>query len=166
MTNEELTRVNSELVTRIQELEKERDGLQAKWDKRFNKPKQEEFSFPTLLKWADEIVKSYPLYKKFIAHTPLDNDCAVWMAEFARNQLVLASFPTTVEEVEREEWRQEKQNLTTLSQTCLSYFHAQSAYLHAMNTKQPDAKELCLKADALRDKALKMAEKIGLAPLT
>lgn len=104
--SQEIDKVNGELLA-------ENTELKEKLAKRFNKPEQEEFSFHTLLKWADRLVKEYPLYKRFIRGTPLDNDCAVWMVEFARNQLALASIPTTVEEVEREEWRQEKHQLTT-----------------------------------------------------
>ena len=42
--------------------------------------------FIQLLKEAEEIVKSKPTYKRFIDGTPLSNDIAVWMAEFAMEQ--------------------------------------------------------------------------------
>lgn len=40
-----------------------------------------------LLNEADDIVKSKHLYKRFIESTPLENDIAVWMADFASAQL-------------------------------------------------------------------------------
>ena len=45
--------------------------------------KQEPVAWVDLLKEADEIVRSKPLWKKFIDGTPLANDIAVWMANFA-----------------------------------------------------------------------------------
>lgn len=44
-----------------------------------------------LLADADKIVKTYPLYKKLIQGTPLDNDIACFMANFARNRIHQAS---------------------------------------------------------------------------
>lgn len=41
------------------------------------------FDFVSALKEAEAIVASYPLHKKFIDGTPLQNDIAVMMAEFA-----------------------------------------------------------------------------------
>lgn len=46
-------------------------------------PVRESIGFVEALKNAEEIVKAYPLYRKFIDGTPLQNDIAVWMAEFA-----------------------------------------------------------------------------------
>ncbi len=40
-----------------------------------------------LLNEADGIVKSKCLYKRFIESTPLENDIAVWMADFAFERL-------------------------------------------------------------------------------
>ena len=40
-----------------------------------------------LLNEADGIVKSKRLYKRFIESTPLENDIAVWMADFAFERL-------------------------------------------------------------------------------
>lgn len=37
-----------------------------------------------LLKEADQIVKNKPTWKRFIDGTPLSNDIAVWMADFAQ----------------------------------------------------------------------------------
>jgi hypothetical protein len=37
-----------------------------------------------LLKQAEEVVRSKPLWKKYIDGTPLANDIAVWMASFAQ----------------------------------------------------------------------------------
>jgi len=47
-------------------------------------PVQESVAWVDLLKQADEIVRSKPLWKKFIDGTPLANDIAVWMASFAQ----------------------------------------------------------------------------------
>lgn len=40
-------------------------------------------SWVDLLKQAEEIVRSKTLWKRFIDGTPLENDIAVWMADFA-----------------------------------------------------------------------------------
>lgn len=39
-------------------------------------------SMVELMKEAQEIVQSKPLFKSFIQGTPLENDIAVWMADF------------------------------------------------------------------------------------
>jgi hypothetical protein len=41
-----------------------------------------EFDFVKLLKQADELVRGFPLYRKFIDGTPLENDIAVWLTQF------------------------------------------------------------------------------------
>ena len=43
---------------------------------------RESISFVDALAAAQKVVESYPLYRKFIDGTPLQNDIAVWMAEF------------------------------------------------------------------------------------
>lgn len=40
-----------------------------------------------LLKEAQEIVKSKCTYRRFVDGTPLDNDIAVWMADFVMEKL-------------------------------------------------------------------------------
>jgi hypothetical protein len=45
---------------------------------------QEPVAWVELLKDAEQIVRSKPLWKKFIDGTPLANDIAVWMADFAQ----------------------------------------------------------------------------------
>lgn len=42
-----------------------------------------EISFIDTLEEAKKVVKTSPLYRKFIDGTPLANDIAVWMTEFA-----------------------------------------------------------------------------------
>jgi len=44
----------------------------------------EPVAWPALLKAAQEIVESKPTWKHFIDGTPLANDIAVWMADFAQ----------------------------------------------------------------------------------
>jgi len=40
-----------------------------------------------LLKAAQERVNGSVLFKRFIEHTPLENDVAVWMAEFTQERI-------------------------------------------------------------------------------
>jgi hypothetical protein len=47
-------------------------------------PVQEPVVWFDLLKQAEEVVRSKPLWKKYIDGTPLANDIAVWMASFAQ----------------------------------------------------------------------------------
>jgi hypothetical protein len=42
--------------------------------------------YVALLDEARRRVYSSPLYRRFIEHTPLENDIAVWMADFASEQ--------------------------------------------------------------------------------
>lgn len=46
---------------------------------------REPVDWADLLHEAQSIVESKSVYKKFIKHTPLDNDIAVWMADFAES---------------------------------------------------------------------------------
>jgi hypothetical protein len=45
---------------------------------------QQPVAWVDLLKKAEEVVRSKPLWKKYIDGTPLANDIAVWMASFAQ----------------------------------------------------------------------------------
>jgi uncharacterized UPF0160 family protein len=45
---------------------------------------QEPVAWVDLLKQAEEVVRSKSLWKKYIDGTPLANDIAVWMADFAQ----------------------------------------------------------------------------------
>jgi hypothetical protein len=47
-------------------------------------PVQEPVAWTDLLKQAEEVVRSKSLWKKYIDGTPLANDIAVWMANFAQ----------------------------------------------------------------------------------
>lgn len=58
-------------------------GYQHGWKDRVSE--RESINFVDALKNAQAIVEKYPLYRKFIDGTPLQNDIAVWMAEFAIN---------------------------------------------------------------------------------
>ena len=49
-------------------------------------PAQEPVAWVDLLKEADQIVRNKSLWKKFIDGTPLSNDIAVWMADFAQEK--------------------------------------------------------------------------------
>ena len=53
------------------------------WQGRGSAPERESIGFVEALANAEKVVKAYPLYRKFIDGTPLQNDIAVWMAEFA-----------------------------------------------------------------------------------
>lgn len=44
-------------------------------------------NYVDMLKEAEGIVKSKCTYKRFVEGTPLDNDIAVWMADFAMEKL-------------------------------------------------------------------------------
>ncbi len=44
-------------------------------------------NYVELLKEAQQIVESKCIYKRFIDGTPLDNDIAVWMADFVMEKL-------------------------------------------------------------------------------
>jgi len=48
-------------------------------------------SLSSLMKEAQAIVESKYVFKKFIRATPLENDVAVWMAEFAKDALCKAA---------------------------------------------------------------------------
>ena len=50
-------------------------------------PVQEPVVWFDLLKQAEEVVRSKPLWKKYIDGTPLANDIAVWMASFAQEHI-------------------------------------------------------------------------------
>jgi hypothetical protein len=47
-------------------------------------PDEQPVAWVDLLKEADQIVKNKPTWKSFIDGTPLSNDIAVWMADFAQ----------------------------------------------------------------------------------
>ena len=64
--------------------------------------------FIQLLKEADEIVKSKPTYKRFIDGTPLSNDIAVWMAEFAMEQHDTSTLDELRKDAERYRWLRDK----------------------------------------------------------
>jgi hypothetical protein len=51
-----------------------------------------------LLKQAEEVVRSKPLWKKYIDGTPLANDIAVWMASFAQEHTTPPAQPAPVQE--------------------------------------------------------------------
>lgn len=48
---------------------------------------RERIGMPSLMKEAQAIVEEKFLFKKFIDGTPLENDIAVWMAEFAQEKI-------------------------------------------------------------------------------
>jgi hypothetical protein len=59
---------------------------------------QEPVAWVDLLKQAEEVVRSKPLWKKYIDGTPLANDIAVWMASFAQEHTTLPAQPAPVQE--------------------------------------------------------------------
>jgi hypothetical protein len=56
-------------------------------------PVQEPVAWVDLLKQAEEVVRSKPLWKKYIDGTPLANDIAVWMASFAQEHITPPAQP-------------------------------------------------------------------------
>lgn len=46
-------------------------------------------NYVALLKEASEVIKSKPVYKRYIDGTPLANDLAVWMANFAMSRAAI-----------------------------------------------------------------------------
>jgi len=54
---------------------------------------QEPVAWIDLLKKAEEVVRSKPLWKKYIDGTPLANDIAVWMAKFAQENTAAQPAP-------------------------------------------------------------------------
>lgn len=48
------------------------------------RPEIETLDYVAMLKKAKAHVQASPLYRRFIEHTPLENDIAVWMADFAQ----------------------------------------------------------------------------------
>lgn len=67
-----------------------------------NGQKARPFDFVGVLKEAKKIVAAYPLHRKFIDGTPLQNDIAVMMAEFAGSysgQAALSQQPVGEEEL-------------------------------------------------------------------
>ena len=61
--------------------------------------KQEPINWIELNKEADAIVRSKPTWKRFIDCTPLSNDIAVWMADFAESYAAAGAAPVP------ENWR-------------------------------------------------------------
>jgi hypothetical protein len=53
------------------------------------RPQAEAEDYVSLLKAAKEHVNTSVLYKRFISGTPLENDIAVWMADFASEHATL-----------------------------------------------------------------------------
>ena len=86
MTQEALKQLNLALETmeaackRIDELVAENKALK----EALAQPEQEPAATIDLQKKAQQIVESKALWKKFIDGTPLSNDIACWMADFAQ----------------------------------------------------------------------------------
>ena len=71
----------------FEDIERRQGGFQAKRAMAADKlqePAQEPVAWADLVKEAQQIVKSKFLWKKFIDGTPLANDIACWMADFAQ----------------------------------------------------------------------------------
>jgi hypothetical protein len=86
MTQEALKQLNLALETmeaackRIDELVAENKALK----EALAQPEQEPVAWADIQKDAQQIVESKFLWKKFIDGTPLSNDIACWMADFAQ----------------------------------------------------------------------------------
>lgn len=79
-------------------------------------PELKEFDLVTLRKKAQEVVNSYPLHKKFIDGTPLENDMATIMATFAYTVLCLDRDTRTTPPVH--EWTADELALIILEHHC------------------------------------------------
>ena len=62
-----------------------------------------DIDFAKLLSLAQSTVSASPLYHKFIDGTPLENDIAVWMVEFTRNECLHVHAQLDELRVERDE---------------------------------------------------------------
>ena len=90
----------SELLDRLEAAEKERDwnaerledaieecaALRAKIEA-MEQQEPVDLNYIELMNSAQKIVESYVYFRRFIASTPLENDIAVWMADFVFAQL-------------------------------------------------------------------------------
>ena len=97
----------AELLGRLESAEKERDDVamqlaQSEQGKRkiseecdtllarieqMEKQEPVDLSYIELMNSAQKIVESYVYFRRFIASTPLENDIAVWMADFVFAQI-------------------------------------------------------------------------------
>jgi len=64
----------------------ERDALRAKIEA-MERQEPVDLNYIELMNSAQKIVESYVYFRRFIASTPLENDIAVWMADFVFAQL-------------------------------------------------------------------------------
>ena len=76
----------SELLDRLEAAEKERDALRAEVEA-MKRQEPVDLNYIELMNSAQKIVESYVYFRRFIASTPLENDIAVWMADFVFAQL-------------------------------------------------------------------------------
>ena len=70
----------------IDELLAERDALRAEVEA-MKRQEPVDLNYIELMNSAQKIVESYVYFRRFIASTPLENDIAVWMADFVFAQL-------------------------------------------------------------------------------
>jgi len=71
---------------RCAQFKKENDALRARIEA-MEKQKPVDLNYIELMNSAQKIVESYVYFRRFIASTPLENDIAVWMADFVFAQL-------------------------------------------------------------------------------
>jgi hypothetical protein len=82
-SDEDKAEVMERVIDKAIEAQKEKIGC-VNHDCDQCKAVQEPVAWTDLLKQAEEVVRSKPLWKKYIDGTPLANDIAVWMASFAQ----------------------------------------------------------------------------------
>ena len=76
----------NELLDRLEAAEKDRDAMRARIEE-MEQQKPVDLNYIELMNSAQKIVESYVYFRRFIASTPLENDIAVWMADFVFAQL-------------------------------------------------------------------------------
>ena len=79
-------RIIDSLGSELNAVAKEREELRAKIEA-MEQQEPVDLNYIELMNSAQKIVESYVYFRRFIASTPLENDIAVWMADFVFAQL-------------------------------------------------------------------------------
>ncbi len=107
-----------------------------------------------LLKEAEEIVKSKPTWKRFIDGTPLSNDIAVWMADFASGLYSHADVSCLYEQLERvcRERDALKAINVSLSAKCVEFDWKLTAANERIKELEADRDQWKMDTEILKDK--------------
>ena len=119
----------------LERVGRDHEAAIAAWNRR-SQPAQvgaEPVAWVVLQKTADEIVRSKSLWKRFIDGTPLENDIACWMADFAEqfSSHPPARVPLTDEELRMISKQQDP--VVVLHHNVLAFAHAIIAAYEAKN---------------------------------